>query len=809
MSFLRDLFNKTRNYGRNVADDFRVGADISRNKIGNYFKPVASRSGHIRTRDVLREMVNPNTYKDIAPSEVNYFKGVKYAFNPERLANLALSYSKDPMYREYGQKQLLKDKPSPVTPKQILKGTAGTMLDVYSMGKIPSTMSMPFKRRAAIGAAQGIAGLSSQTLGGNYTPAEALKESPKWALYGAGGEVAMPYLNKIALGKGGVSKTLSGIRKQFVRDTAVSRLANTMDKKLADIYTKELSKTGERIGNYYKPKTKQITESIGSFLKREKVAPMEINNYKMTGNVVSHYDPNNGKLLSWSTDNPNFAKGIQEGKIQLGLSTREVKPSEANPLKPQEGKIEANKALKETKNLLAGGMKERGLSKSFRGSKTIDKAEETFDKSFYKVFGDKEAQRRATRLINSDIKKAVKVAKQNTKDGNTTAIELINEYMRTGNFDAAKKLYNIKLEQGTVGGQASQAWSQIDKTSPLGITNFARKEIAKFNKLNPNKQLTLDENKLLSFQKRAIAIEKIKDKRLKIIEGHKLLTEVENLIPTDGWKQAAGVWKAGLLTKPSTHLRNIVANVSNLAAETASDYPASLADKVMALRTGKRAKTPGASALFEGAKSGVKSAIDYVKYNIDPRVVDDKTLRKFNARRINYGTSKIGKFLKAYTDTVYKALGGADKPFYHAGLKKSLLDQAQAEAINIGKKGNKAFINNLVNNPTEEMAKQAAHDAEVAVFQQNNLAASLIDDAKRKLYARHGSLGFASDLLVPFTQVPTNVAATMAAYSPYGLTKGLGRGIGVMINKGGLQRQAAEEIGKGTIGTFAIAPIGY
>jgi len=65
---------------------------------------------------------------------VKYSKGVGYAFNPTRVANLIMANSSNPIYRTYGQQKLLEDKEAPVTPKEMAISTAGTMLDVATLG---------------------------------------------------------------------------------------------------------------------------------------------------------------------------------------------------------------------------------------------------------------------------------------------------------------------------------------------------------------------------------------------------------------------------------------------------------------------------------------------------------------------------------------------------------------------------------------------------------------------------------------------------------------------------------------------------
>jgi hypothetical protein len=142
----------------------------------------------------------------------NYFKGAAYAFNPNRLANLALSKSKDPIYRNYGQQQLVGDQEAPVTPEQQIGSTVNLATLATSFG---AGAPLTFGGRVAQGAALGAAGGVGQAMNQN---ANAGQVAASGALGGAlgGGLTAGTEVIGNALKKGS-QKTAESIYNKLIR----------------------------------------------------------------------------------------------------------------------------------------------------------------------------------------------------------------------------------------------------------------------------------------------------------------------------------------------------------------------------------------------------------------------------------------------------------------------------------------------------------------------------------------------------------------------------------------------------------------
>ena len=277
---------------------------------------------------------------------------------------------------------------------------------------------------------------------------------------------------------------------------------------------------------------------------------------------------------------------------------------------------------------------------------------------------------------------------------------------------------------------------------------------------------------------------------------------MNNFIPSSKVDKFIAVWKAGLLTSLRTHERNIVGNTAMAGFEIAKDPVASIADTIMSWKTGKRTMTTTLQGRGKGAVEGGKAAVDVVKLGFDP----EDSISKFDINKVNWGDSKVGKFFQTYTEAVFRPLGAEDKVFFKSAYAGSLYDQAGAAARNAGKKGNKAWIQNLVNNPTDEMKAIALKDANYATFHDRNTLTNIAANIKRAAQKAPGVWGeggkLITEVFMPFTGVPSSIAAKTVAYSPLGLGKGIidaGKVVAGQVPE--LQRQAAQEIGRGVMGT--------
>jgi Holliday junction resolvase-like predicted endonuclease len=375
---------------------------------------------------------------------------------------------------------------------------------------------------------------------------------------------------------------------------------------------------------------------------------------------------------------------------------------------------------------------------------------------------------------------------------------------KAGKHNEAAALFNNLAEHGTELGRGVQAFAMLPKMSPQAIAISVAGRINKYNETAIKKipQLTGDQQKLIS--------DKIKSMdKLKVgsrdhgIAAHELDNLVNSFIPSSLADKAITIWKAGLLTSLRTHERNLIGNAGMSLAEIAKDPVAAVADAAMKLRTGKRTLTPTLNGVQKGfGKESAQQVTDLLKRGFDP----SSPISKYDIKQVNWGTGPVQQGLKHYTEAVFRTLGAEDRVGYNSAFARSLHDQAGAAAINAGKKGDSAFIANLVKNPTEDMTKIATTDASYATFHDKTGLSTLASNIKRTAASMPGYKGEAAkvvtEVLMPFTGVPSSIVGKTIAYSPIGLVKGavnVGRVMAGQVPE--LQRQAAQEIGRGTVGT--------
>lgn len=444
----------------------------------------------------------------------------------------------------------------------------------------------------------------------------------------------------------------------------------------------------------------------------------------------------------------------------------------------------------------------RGFVTSALGLKKISKATKLKISGEYTPKLNKKLMGEAQALLQEGASIKIKGVKGIDKKIAATIQQAIN-LDRAGDHEAAANLFNNLSKQGTELGRGVQAFSLLKEMSPEAIALSAAGKINRYNaKLKPGKTKI---PKLSGEQVKEIAnmVTKIDSLsgREKNIAINELKNKIDSYIPSSFADKAITVWKAGLLTSLRTHERNLLGTTIMAGAEVAKDVPATLYDKILSLRTGKRFITPTLRGVKSGGKKGIRSAYDIVKYGYDP----EETINKFDIRKVNWGKNWFEQGLKKYTDTIFNTLAAEDKPFWNAMFARSLFDQAGAGAINAGKHGDMQFISKLVDNPSTEMLAQATRDADYATFHDRNILSETANAFKRVANKNEYSK-LVAEGIVPFSSVPSSIVGKTIAYSPIGLINGIREAGPVLIkNIPELQRQAAQDLGRGTIGSAIFA----
>ncbi len=392
---------------------------------------------------------------------------------------------------------------------------------------------------------------------------------------------------------------------------------------------------------------------------------------------------------------------------------------------------------------------------------------------------------------NDDV--AVAVASEYIKKLGEDAKKATDPSIAAALYDKAANIANTLAPKLTEAGRSIQAASILGRLTPEGQVRFAAREIQKFNEAHPGAkipELTGDQTKTIIDKMNEI--EQIPDLAKKNIEFKKLQNTIQDLVPSPLVKKLTTIWKAGLLTGVKTSGLNIFSNLSHGISEVAKDVPATAVDSVASLFTGQRTKSFTTSGVAGGVKEGFQKGWDYLKSGVDAR--DSAT--KLDYHHVNFGKGPVAKAAKAYTETVFKVLGAEDQPFYYGALARGIAEQAKVSAINSGLKGAEkaAHIDNLVQNPNNEMIKSATADALRAVFQNE----TALGKAAKKIQ----DIPYVGQVIVPFGKTPAAVATQIINYTPIGLAGTILRNIG----KGKFnQKDFAEGIGRGLTGTGVLA----
>lgn len=364
-------------------------------------------------------------------------------------------------------------------------------------------------------------------------------------------------------------------------------------------------------------------------------------------------------------------------------------------------------------------------------------------------------------------------------------------------YDKAAEVANTLAPKLTEQGRAIQAASILGRLTPEGQVRFAAREIQRFNETVPLAkripELTGEQAKYITEEMKVINA--MADGTEKAVRFQKLQNYVQDLIPTPVMNKVIAVWKAGLLTGIKTQGLNIFSNLFHGTSEIVKDVPAAIVDSVASLFTGQRTKAFTTKGLGTGAKEGFDKGLRYFKTGFDERNIG----AKFDYTRVNFGKGIVAKAFQAYTDTVFRFIGAQDQPFYYGALSRSLMDQALAQGMNVGKKGKELvqFAEDLVQNPTEEMIRYAVADATISVFQNK----TKLGEAARAIQ----KIPVAGQVVLPFGRTPSAVAMQIINYSPIGIAKTIIENIG----KGKFdQRLFSQGMGRGLTGT-AILSIGY
>ena len=336
----------------------------------------------------------------------------------------------------------------------------------------------------------------------------------------------------------------------------------------------------------------------------------------------------------------------------------------------------------------------------------------------------------------------------------------------------ATEIYDTLSRHLTAKGQEIQAASLLSNRTPQGLFYTAQKTLRKAGvDVDANPEITKTLKKLVDDVK--------KTKPGSYEDGlarFKVMDFVAKSSPSGAASKGVQLWKAGLLSAPTTTAGNLAANTAEGAYRKLYQDPvANAVDALMSIVTGKRSRSMTLRGLGEGAAEGGVKGVSYFKSGYDPR----NPLQKFDVQSIHYSNSPAGKAAEGYTQTIFRLMGSQDQPFYYSAMRNSLYDQAITEAKNAGLRGSQraGFVKKYITEPSKEALQLADDEARYAVFQNKTALGNLAGRMNQ------GPLG---QFIIPFSQVPSSIATRMIERTPIGL----GKEIISQIRKGKFDQRA-------------------
>lgn len=174
-------------------------------------------------------------------------------------------------------------------------------------------------------------------------------------------------------------------------------------------------------------------------------------------------------------------------------------------------------------------------------------------------------------------------------------IALAKHYQAMGDDLKASELYVELAKKATEAGRTVQALNLMRRTTPEGVLMSTMREVESYNdkmKNKPNKQINITPEQRAEFLgklREAYAMPEgdLKEIRARRIAIGEAIREVRDQIPSSKWDKFTTLWKAGLLTAPTTHIRNIAGNIINGGSEKTAQTIGSAFDWVIGKGTGR------------------------------------------------------------------------------------------------------------------------------------------------------------------------------------------------------------------------------
>ena len=393
-------------------------------------------------------------------------------------------------------------------------------------------------------------------------------------------------------------------------------------------------------------------------------------------------------------------------------------------------------------------------------------------------------------------------------EANAVAWRLFQKRLSNGDKQGAQSLLADMTTRSIEDGQSAQAWAMIKKLDPTYIVQKLDREVTRFtnkasDKLkgridwNADKQARimqfskgLGDDKLISKLTKTTDTNKITkltgitDKgtlkhlakstdpeRVKLYLTNNLNKEINSIIPSNIGDKAIAYWKSGLLSAPVTHVRNLVGNTMNAAANVIETPISGVLDATVGRALTPTKRTISANPLT-GIKRGIKQGGQDFADAIQTGITADD-VSKYNYKTINWNLKNPAEkyVFKPFTDAVFRTLGAEDKIFKAPGVLTSLYNQADAAAISAGKRGDVKWMAKWIENAPPIVKETAKKEGGAWVFQKDTVVSTGMRGLRNAIKRSHPGYEKIVEGIQPFVNVPAAIGSELMTYTPAGLLR--------------------------------------
>jgi hypothetical protein len=567
---------------------------------------------------------------------------------------------------------------------------------------------------------------------------------------------------------------------------------------------------------------------------------------------------------------------IAQGLYELGVANAQdliskLKQEVSNKIKDQEKyKVVASLIKEKEQELVTKYTKERPRRFAQRFEKTEGISNDikeglTFEGKYYIPKSNKITKEEAEAIIREKgIDEATKDVVNTSNNIHprvrvSLAFSLLEEYNRRIKAEkdpvAKKKMsddaigvFNSINEFGTTMGQGVQAYSMFSQLDPFTMKEKFKKDI--------NKELTEEQDKVL---------DGLLDKFDKATEGRKKFEALEKIeryklkvggVPTNDILMS--IWYANILSGYGTHLRNMIANISNAAGELSassirnprdasrlfkalfSGYSKGLSEAFYIFKEGNQpVKNVKLSDYLSGKpsvlevvdfKGGRFNPFNYLKYVQRLMVAADafafQGLKQMRANEIAALSGRTQGLKGKELDNYINEMLGQTSEYYNKALQQAESEgltgiDAKVRSHEIIEQQRPDYVEYEIKNPFTGKKIKIEH----------NLEAEISDFAAYGTFNHkpEGRLGLMTDYVgkatdkftigsvkplkffVPFTRIVSNVANSYLNYSPYGFVRAFKGKTGSDKSPGYYKEYNAEEKAKlyikASMGTMAAVSL--